>query len=80
MLALAVRWVLDQGPTIALWGARTPEQLEPIGEIDGWHLDQPSRAEIEAILKRCVLDPASPELMAPPARAVAESGAVAAAS
>jgi aryl-alcohol dehydrogenase-like predicted oxidoreductase len=24
VLALAVRWVLDQGPTIALWGARHP--------------------------------------------------------
>jgi aryl-alcohol dehydrogenase-like predicted oxidoreductase len=24
VLALAVRWVLDQGPTIALWGARNP--------------------------------------------------------
>ena len=26
ILALAVRWVLDQGPTIALWGARNPSQ------------------------------------------------------
>ena len=25
VLALALRWVLDQGPTIALWGARRPE-------------------------------------------------------
>ena len=33
MLALAVRWVLDQGPTIALWGARRPNQLDPIDEI-----------------------------------------------
>jgi aryl-alcohol dehydrogenase-like predicted oxidoreductase len=36
VLALAVRWVLDQGPTIALWGARNPGQPDPIGEIDGW--------------------------------------------
>src|SRR5919204_320930 len=28
VLALAVRWVLDQGPTIALWGARRPEQVD----------------------------------------------------
>ena len=39
VLALAVRWVLDQGQTIALWGARNPGQLDPIGEIEGWHID-----------------------------------------
>jgi hypothetical protein len=38
VLALAVRWVLDQGPSIALWGARRPDQLHPIGDIDGWHV------------------------------------------
>ena len=44
VLALAVRWVLDQGPTIALWGARRPDQLDPIDEIDGWHIDEASKA------------------------------------
>jgi aryl-alcohol dehydrogenase-like predicted oxidoreductase len=67
VLALAVRWVLDQGPTIALWGARNPGQLDPIGEIDGWHIDDKSKAEIDAILKRCITDPVSPSFMAPPA-------------
>jgi hypothetical protein len=38
VLALAVRWVLDQGPSIALLGARRPHQLHPIGDIDGWHV------------------------------------------
>ncbi len=66
VLALAVRWVLDQGPTIALWGARHPGQLDPIEQIEGWHLDQSARDEIDAILKRCVVHPASPEFMAPP--------------
>lgn len=66
VLALAVRWVLDQGPTIALWGARRPEQLDPIGEIDGWHIDEASKRNIDAILKRCIKDPVSPEFMAPP--------------
>ena len=66
VLALAVRWVLDQGPTIALWGARRPEQLDPIGEIDGWHIDEASKRDIDAILKRCIKDPVSPEFMAPP--------------
>jgi aryl-alcohol dehydrogenase-like predicted oxidoreductase len=66
VLALALRWVLDQGPTVALWGARRPNQLNPIGDIDGWHIDEASRREIDAILKRCIKDPVSPEFMAPP--------------
>jgi len=68
VLALAVRWVLDQGPTIALWGARRPDQLDPAGDVDGWHIDGESRKEIDAILERCVKDPATPEFMAPPAK------------
>ena len=66
VLALAVRWVLDQGPTIALWGARNPGQLDSIGEIDGWHVDDTSKAEINAILNRRITDPVSPSFMAPP--------------
>jgi aryl-alcohol dehydrogenase-like predicted oxidoreductase len=66
VLALAVRWVLDQGPTIALWGARNPDQMAPIGEIDGWHVDEGAQREIAAILERCIVDPVSPEFMAPP--------------
>jgi len=72
VLALAVRWVLDQGPTIALWGARNPSQLDPIGEIDGWHIDAAAKREIDAILKRCVTDPVSPSFMAPPVTRPAE--------
>jgi aryl-alcohol dehydrogenase-like predicted oxidoreductase len=68
VLALAVRWVLDQGPTIALWGARRPEQLDPVNEIEGWHIDEPSRRDINAILARTVTDPISPAFMAPPAK------------
>jgi hypothetical protein len=47
MLALAVR-VLDQGPTIALWGARHPGQLDPIVEVDG-HIDAATRRDIDAL-------------------------------
>jgi aryl-alcohol dehydrogenase-like predicted oxidoreductase len=66
ILALAVRWVLDQGPTIALWGARKPSQLDPVGEIEGWHIDAATKDEIDVILKRCIADPVSPSFMAPP--------------
>jgi aryl-alcohol dehydrogenase-like predicted oxidoreductase len=66
LLALAIRWVLDQGPTIALWGARHPGQLDPIAEIDGWTIDAEAKAEIDRILERTITNPASPAFMAPP--------------
>jgi aryl-alcohol dehydrogenase-like predicted oxidoreductase len=66
VLALAVRWVLDQGPTIALWGARHPGQLDPISDVEGWHVDVATKHDIDAILKRCIVDPVSPAFMAPP--------------
>jgi aryl-alcohol dehydrogenase-like predicted oxidoreductase len=65
--ALAVRWILDQGPTIALWGARRPAQLDAIDQVAGWRIDEASKAEIDIILKRCIDDPIPPEFMAPPA-------------
>jgi len=64
--ALAVRWVLDQGRTIALWGARHPAQLDPIAEVDGWRLDEAAKREIDAIVRRWVPAPIAPTFMAPP--------------
>ncbi|HEY4548015.1 MAG TPA: aldo/keto reductase [Pedomonas sp.] len=72
VLALAVRWVLDQGPTIALWGARRPDQLDPVKDIDGWQIDDDTRREIDAILNRCITDPVSPAFMAPPEKRPAD--------
>lgn len=66
LLALAVRWVLDRGPTIALWGARKPSQIEGIGEVTGWSLSTEDFLEIDAILERTVKDPVGAEFMAPP--------------
>jgi aryl-alcohol dehydrogenase-like predicted oxidoreductase len=68
VLALAVRWVLDRGPTIALWGARSQGQLDPTGEIDGWRIDEATMREIDAILASAISDPVSPAFMAPPER------------
>jgi aryl-alcohol dehydrogenase-like predicted oxidoreductase len=68
VLALAVRWVLDMGPTVALWGARRPEQLDPVKDVFGWHLDEEDLRQIDAILAEHVRDPVGPEFMAPPAR------------
>jgi len=68
VLALAVRWILDQGPTLALWGARRPGQLVPIHDVIGWRLDEETRVEIDHILTEAISDPVGPEFMAPPAR------------
>ncbi len=68
VLALAVRWVLDQGDTIALWGARRPEQLDPVGNAFGWRLDDQAKRDIDEILLRTITDPVGPEFMAPPSR------------
>ena len=67
VLALALRWLVDQpGVTTALWGARRPEQLDPVGEIEGWSLDKDAMAAIDDILARCIDDPVGPEFMEPP--------------
>lgn len=71
VIDLAVRWVLDQGVTTALWGARHPAQLQPVDEVGGWLLDAPAKAEIERILAASVTDPVGPEFMAPAARSLA---------
>jgi aryl-alcohol dehydrogenase-like predicted oxidoreductase len=69
VIELAVRWMLDQGITTALWGARHPRQLQPVDEVTGWRLDAATRAEIDRILRETITDPVGPEFMAPPARA-----------
>jgi aryl-alcohol dehydrogenase-like predicted oxidoreductase len=68
VLALAVRWVLDQGDTIALWGARRPAQLDPVEDTMGWEVDERAKRRIERILLETVKDPVGPEFMAPPSR------------
>jgi len=69
VIQLAVRWMLDQGITTALWGARHPNQLQPVDAVTGWRLDASTKAEIDRILRETITDPVGPEFMAPPARA-----------
>ncbi|HKH80713.1 MAG TPA: aldo/keto reductase [Methylovirgula sp.] len=72
VLHLAVRWVLDKQPlSIALWGARHPDQLDPVAEVMGWKLDAAALAEIDRIVAECVHDPVGPEFMAPPTQRAA---------
>ncbi|MGZ3503913.1 MAG: aldo/keto reductase [Vulcanimicrobiaceae bacterium] len=70
VLHLAVRWVLDRpGVGVALWGARRPDQLDPVPEIMDFHLDQEALLEIDRILADEIKHPVGPEFMAPPAAA-----------
>jgi hypothetical protein len=64
----AVRWLLDQRATAALWGARHPGQLQPIAEVFGWSLDAAAKTEVDRILRESIIDPAGPDFMAPPLR------------
>jgi len=73
VLALAVRWVLQQpGVQVALWGARTPQHLAPLDDVFSWELDGEAQRKIDEILEDTVRDPVGPEFMAPPAGRLAE--------
>ena len=67
VIHLALRWVLDQpGVGAALWGARRPEQLDPLPDALGFTLDAQTKAEIDQIIAQEVKEPVGPEFMAPP--------------
>jgi aryl-alcohol dehydrogenase-like predicted oxidoreductase len=67
VIHLALRWILDrQDSTVALWGARRPDQLAPITGLSGWHIDASALAQIDRILAETIVDAVGPEFMAPP--------------
>jgi len=69
VIHLALRWVLDQqAVSAAMWGARRPDQLDPLDGVMGWKLDAAAMAEIDRIVREFVKDPVGPEFMAPPSR------------
>jgi aryl-alcohol dehydrogenase-like predicted oxidoreductase len=73
LLALAVRWVLDQpGVSVALWGTRHPDELDPLDDVMGWTLDAEALAYIDEVIAHSVLDPVGSEFMAPPEEAPGE--------
>jgi aryl-alcohol dehydrogenase-like predicted oxidoreductase len=69
VIQLAVRWMLDQGISVALWGARRPDQVAAALGVADWSLDGADRALIERIVNTAVADPVGPEFMAPLQRA-----------
>jgi aryl-alcohol dehydrogenase-like predicted oxidoreductase len=69
VLELAVRWALDRpGVSVALWGAKRPQQLDAVAGVLGWKLDAGAMAEIDRIVAESVADPVGPEYLAPQAR------------
>ena len=69
VLHLAARWVLDQpGASIALWGARRPDQIRPVSEITGWSLTESDQKAIDDLLDNTISEQIGPEFMAPPTK------------
>jgi aryl-alcohol dehydrogenase-like predicted oxidoreductase len=69
VLELAVRWVLDRpGVSVALWGARRPDQLDAVAGVLGWTLDSDAMGEIDNIVSESVTDPIGPEYLRPKVR------------
>ena len=66
LLPFAVRWVLDQGTEVALWGGRRPDQMAPIGDIFDFSLTAADFEAVDRILAEHVTDPVGPQFMAPP--------------
>jgi aryl-alcohol dehydrogenase-like predicted oxidoreductase len=69
VLELAARWVLDRpGISVALWGAKRPDQLDAVAGVMGWRLDPTAMAEIDRIVEESVTDPIGPEYLTPKVR------------
>ena len=67
---LAVRWVLDrQGVSVALWGAKRPDQLDAASGAMSWSLDAEAMAAIDLIVAASITDPVGPEYLTPRVRA-----------
>jgi aryl-alcohol dehydrogenase-like predicted oxidoreductase len=52
--------------SVALMGARRPDQLGPLKGAMDFHLDLATIAQIDRILGEAIVDPVGPEFMAPP--------------
>lgn len=68
LVSVAIRWSLDKGINVALWGARRPAELDPIEEILGWHLTNEDFHEIDQIIHETITDPIGPQFMSPPSK------------
>ena len=66
IIELAARWVLDRpGVSVALWGAKRPDQLDAVTGVMGWKLDAEAMTEIDRIVAESITDPVGPEYLTP---------------
>ncbi|MCF8331985.1 MAG: aldo/keto reductase [Bacteroidales bacterium] len=68
IIHLAVRWLLDRGADVALWGARRPDQLDVVENVMDWKLEDSDLTAIDNLLSELISHPVGPEFMAPPTR------------
>lgn len=66
LLAFAVRWVLEKGSEMSIWGGRKPSQMDPIDDVFGWSMDLATLGAVDTILAEHVKMPVGAEFMAPP--------------
>jgi aryl-alcohol dehydrogenase-like predicted oxidoreductase len=66
LAAFSVRWVLERGVPITIWGGRTPEQMAPLAEVFGWSMDLATLSAVDGILAEEVPETVGAEFMAPP--------------
>ncbi len=64
---LAIRWCLDQpGVTVALCGARRPDQIEESAGAAGWSVPLGDQEAINRLVEQAIPEPVGPEFMGPP--------------
>lgn len=68
VLALSIRWIIDNKNIIALWGAWKPDYLDEINDIFGWNISKQKRKEIDIIVNDTIKDPVGPDFLAPELR------------
>ena len=66
LVEFSVRWVLEKGVPITIWGGRQPEQMAALGGIFGWSMDGATLSAVDSILAETIRAPVGPEFMAPP--------------
>lgn len=66
LIDFSIRWVLEKNVPIAIWGGRSPEQMDPLDDVFGWSMDGATLSAVDSILAEAVKDPVGPEFMAPP--------------
>jgi aryl-alcohol dehydrogenase-like predicted oxidoreductase len=75
VIHLAFRYLIDKNDnSIALWGARRPEELEPVNNIFNWKLTDDGIKKIDEIVEKNVGKPDDPKYMAPPNREELKQG------